>query len=155
VGRQEELHLDVDDTPALVPSPHVEHRQLVFRKVLLAERVEDLDAPDRDLGAEDRVQQVDQNVRVPLVTEDPLERIVDFRIDSQWHPTVSKLQGAVQPVSSACCENSLSDAGRRGELLRLLHSQRQIWRHGGVAQNGTSSSSAASENASFGSLLSY
>jgi hypothetical protein len=77
--------------------------QLVFGKILLAERIEDLDGSDRNLWPQDCIEQVNEDVRIPLAAINPLEGI-DFWIGSQCH--------AGPPLSCGLptCENFTAEA---------------------------------------------
>jgi hypothetical protein len=46
------------------------------------ERVQDLDPHDRFGRLENRIDQVDQDLRIPLVTKDPVEGVIDFGINA-------------------------------------------------------------------------
>jgi hypothetical protein len=81
------LHLDVELPPALVAGFHVQYGQLVRRRRLPECRVQDLDRHHSPVRwrVEYRVDKVDQQVAVPLGSEQPLEGVVDFRVDAGTH----------------------------------------------------------------------
>ena len=83
--RQEELDFDVEEPAGVVARPHVQDVQFVLGKILFAERIENLDGPDRDLRPQDCIEQMNQDVRIPLDAINALEGVVYFRVGSHCH----------------------------------------------------------------------
>ncbi len=70
------------------------HDQFAFSKLLLTERVENLDSNDRSLKIEDRVVQSDRDVRILRRAEDFLKSEIDGRSDTTRHAATSNTKGA-------------------------------------------------------------
>ena len=81
------LHLDVELPSLLVARLHIEDRELVVKRVLVGERIEDLDLGQtlRRRSIQDRLDQVDQYVRVALVAEQVFEREIDLGVNAELH----------------------------------------------------------------------
>jgi hypothetical protein len=77
-----DLDFDVQDTPCLIPRFYVQHGQFVVDEIFIAKRIHDLDADNRLGQAKDRIQQMDQDVRIPRIAKHAFEGEIYFRIDS-------------------------------------------------------------------------
>ena len=85
--RGRHLHFDVIQAPVPVAGLDVQNRKLVVQQVFFVKWVQDLHIDDllRKVGAEDGVEQRNQQGLVRFAAKKLLERVIYFRIDAKDH----------------------------------------------------------------------